>query len=236
MSRLAEEGLLMAYGATEPAAGSDLGALKTHADPVQSNGAIEGYRISGAKQWISNGGFADLYSILAMAPGGPSWFVVEAGTEGLSHGKPEQKHGIRASNTASVLLDDVYVPAAQLLGEVEGQGLIQAQRVFGYTRLMVASFGIGCGWAALDRAIEFVSKQGVLILSIRPDGSMTVKGSSTPRAPLPSTSAPKRVMRRRTPPFRRTAATVTPVNTWLRRSNGTFVSRPFTKALRKSWR
>jgi alkylation response protein AidB-like acyl-CoA dehydrogenase len=160
MSRLAEEGLLMAYGATEPAAGSDLGALKTHADPVQSNGAIEGYRISGAKQWISNGGFADLYSVLAMAPGGPSWFLVEAGTEGLSHGKPEEKHGIRASNTASVLLDDVYVPAAQLLGEVEGQGLIQAQRVFGYTRLMVASFGIGCGWAALDRAIEY-SKERV---------------------------------------------------------------------------
>jgi alkylation response protein AidB-like acyl-CoA dehydrogenase len=53
------------------------------------------------------------------------------------------------------LLDDVYVPAAQLLGLVEGQGLIQAQRVFGYTRLMVASFGLGCGWAALDRAIEY---------------------------------------------------------------------------------
>jgi len=160
MSRLAKEGLLMAYGATEPAAGSDLGALKTHAEPVQKNGAIEGYLISGAKQWISNGGFADLYSVLAMAPGGPSWFVVEAGTEGLSHGKPENKHGIRASNTASVLLDDVYVPARQLLGEAEGQGLIQAQRVFGYTRLMVASFGIGCGWAALDRAIEY-SKERV---------------------------------------------------------------------------
>lgn len=155
MSRLAEEGLLMAYGATEPAAGSDLGALKTHAEPVQENGGIGGYRITGAKQWISNGGFADLYSVLAMAPGGPSWFVVEAGTQGLSHGKPEEKHGIRASNTASVLLDDVYVPAGQLLGEVEGQGLIQAQRVFGYTRLMVASFGLGCGWAALDRAIEY---------------------------------------------------------------------------------
>ena len=155
MSRLAEEGLLMAYGATEPAAGSDLGALKTRAEPVQENGEIAGYRITGTKQWISNGGFADLYSILAMTPGGPSWFVVEAETEGLSHGKPEEKHGIRASNTAAVLLDDVYVPAGQLIGEAEGQGLIQAQKVFGYTRLMVASFGLGCGWAALDRAIEY---------------------------------------------------------------------------------
>jgi alkylation response protein AidB-like acyl-CoA dehydrogenase len=155
MGRLADEGLLMAYGATEPAAGSDLGALKTRAVPVENDGEIKGYSITGAKQWISNGGFADLYTILAMAPGGPSWFVVEKGVDGLSHGNPEDKHGIRASNTAAVLLDDVYVPAEQLLGLVEGQGLVQAQRVFGYTRLMVASFGLGCGWAALDRAIDY---------------------------------------------------------------------------------
>ncbi|MCP5041096.1 MAG: acyl-CoA dehydrogenase [bacterium] len=160
MTRLAEEGLLMAYAATEPQAGSDLGALKTRADPVGDNGTVKGYRISGAKQWISNGGFADLYSVLAMAPGGPSWFLVEAGTEGLSHGKPEDKHGIRDSNTAAVTLDNVYVPAEQLLGGVEGQGLAQAQRVFGYTRLMVAAFGLGCGWEAVDRAIEY-SKERV---------------------------------------------------------------------------
>lgn len=155
MGRLADEGLLMAYGATEPAAGSDLGALKTRAEPVEEKGTVTGYRITGAKQWISNGGFADLYTVLAMAPGGPSWFVVEKGVEGLSHGQPEDKHGIRASNTAAVLLDDVFVPLEQLLGDVEGQGLVQAQRVFGYTRLMVASFGLGCGWAALDRAIDY---------------------------------------------------------------------------------
>ena len=160
MSRLAEEGLLMAYAATEPQAGSDLGALKTKAEPVGDNGDLTGYRISGAKQWISNGGFADLYSVLAMAPGGPSWFLVEAGAEGLSHGKPEDKHGIRDSNTASVLLDSVYVPKEQLLGGVEGQGLVQAQRVFGYTRLMVAAFGLGCGCEAIDRAIEY-SKERV---------------------------------------------------------------------------
>ena len=160
MSRLAEEGLLMAYAATEPQAGSDLGALKTRAEPVGDNGELKGYRISGAKQWISNGGFADLYSVLAMAPGGPSWFLVEAGTEGLSHGKPEDKHGIRDSNTASVLLDNVYVPKEQLLGGAEGQGLAQAQRVFGYTRLMVAAFGLGCGCEAIERAIEY-SKERV---------------------------------------------------------------------------
>ena len=118
-----------------------------------------GYRISGVKQWISNGGVADLYTILALAPGGPSWFVVEAGAEGFTHGEPEDKHGIRLSNTAALFLDNVYVDADRLIGGVEGQGLVQAQQVFGYTRLMVAAFGLGAGWAALDRAIAYSRKR-----------------------------------------------------------------------------
>ncbi len=155
LGKIANEGALMAYGATEPEAGSDLGALRTIATRVEQDGRVTGYRITGRKQWISNGGVADLYSILANAPGGPCWFVVEAGTPGLEHGKPEDKHGIRASNTAALSLEDVSVPADQLIGGVEGQGLIQAQQVFGFTRLMVAAFGIGAGWSALDRAIAY---------------------------------------------------------------------------------
>lgn len=155
LGKIAEENLLMAYGATEPEAGSDLGALRTTATPVEENGEVVGYRINGNKMWISNGGFADLYSVLAQAPGGPSWFIVERGAEGLSWGKPEDKHGIRASNTAALSFDDVYVDADCLLGEKEGQGLLQAQLVFGYTRLMVAAFGLGGGWAAIDRAIPY---------------------------------------------------------------------------------
>jgi alkylation response protein AidB-like acyl-CoA dehydrogenase len=155
LSRIAGEGLLMAYCATEPEAGSDLGALRTRAEPVLEDGELTGYRISGAKQWISNGGYADLYSVLAMAPGGPSWFVVERGVEGLSWGQPEDKHGIRASNTAAVNFDEVLVTPDRLIGGVEGQGLLQAQAVFGYTRLMVAAFGLGGGWASLDRAIPY---------------------------------------------------------------------------------
>ncbi|HYD54413.1 MAG TPA: acyl-CoA dehydrogenase family protein [Gemmatimonadaceae bacterium] len=155
LGRIAREGLLMAYGATEPEAGSDLGALRTTATPVHEDGVLTGYRLNGAKMWISNGGIADLYSVLAQAPGGPSWFVVERGAAGLTHGKPEDKHGIRASNTAALALDDVLVPVEQLIGGVEGQGLVQAQMVFGYTRLMVAAFGLGAGWAALDRAIDY---------------------------------------------------------------------------------
>jgi len=155
LTRIAREGLLMAYGATEPEAGSDLAALRTTATPVLHDGKVTGYRINGNKQWISNGGVADLYSVLALTPGGPSWFVVEKGTPGLGHGKPEDKHGIRASNTATVSLEDVYVDADCLVGDREGMGLIQAQLVFGYTRLMVAAFGLGSGWAALDRALPY---------------------------------------------------------------------------------
>jgi alkylation response protein AidB-like acyl-CoA dehydrogenase len=159
LGRIAEEGLLFAYGATEPEAGSDLGALRTTADRVNENGRVTGYKITGNKQWISNGGIADACTILANTPTGPSWFIVEKGAKGFSHDKPEDKHGIRLSNTAALALDNVYVDADRLVGGVEGQGLNQAQAVFGYTRLMVAAFGLGGGWAALDRAIPYSTKR-----------------------------------------------------------------------------
>jgi acyl-CoA dehydrogenase len=159
LSRIAEEGILFAYGATEPEAGSDLGALKTTADPVVKDGKVVGYKINGNKQWISNGGIADAYSVLANTPGGPSWFIVEKGAKGFTHDEPENKHGIRLSNTAALAFSDVYVDVDRLIGGVEGQGLIQAQAVFGYTRLMVAAFGLGAGWSALDRAIPYSTKR-----------------------------------------------------------------------------
>jgi alkylation response protein AidB-like acyl-CoA dehydrogenase len=159
MSRVANEALLMAYGATEPEAGSDLAAMKTKAVPVEEDGKVVGYKLSGQKQWISNGAVADLYTILALAPGGPTWFVVEKGAEGFSTGKPEDKHGIRASNTAALFLENVYVPADNMVGEVEGQGLAQAQAVFGYTRLMVGAFGMGAGWEAMRRTIRYAQER-----------------------------------------------------------------------------
>ena len=159
LSRIANEGLLFAYGATEPDAGSDLGALQTTADRVMEDGKIAGYRINGSKQWISNGGIADAYTVLANTPAGPSWFIVERGAAGFSQGKPENKHGIRLSNTAPLSFSDVRVGTDRLVGGVEGQGLLQAQAVFGYTRLMVAAFGLGAGWAALDRAIPYSAKR-----------------------------------------------------------------------------
>jgi alkylation response protein AidB-like acyl-CoA dehydrogenase len=154
LGRVAEEGLLFAYGATEPEAGSDLGAMTTTAAPIEG-----GYRINGRKQWISNGTIADAYTILAMTPAGPSWFVVTKDAEGFSSAPPEDKHGIRLSNTAALFLDDVVVPADSLVGGEEGRGLVQAQQVFGYTRLMVAAFGLGGGWEALDRAITYSTQR-----------------------------------------------------------------------------
>jgi len=159
LGKIADEGVLFAYGATEPEAGSDLGSLKTTADRVEKDGKIVGYKINGSKQWISNGGIADHYTILANTPVGPTWFIVDKGAKGFAHDEPEDKHGIRLSNTAALALNDVYVDADRLVGGVEGQGLVQAQMVFGYTRVMVAAFGLGAGWAALDRAIPYSTKR-----------------------------------------------------------------------------
>jgi len=155
LRKIAKEKIMVAYAATEPDAGSDLVNLKTRAEHVIKNGKLAGYRITGAKQWISNGGIADLYTVLALAPGGPSWFLVEKNYEGFSPNHHEDKHGIRLSNTAGLSLDNVFVPVENLIGGVEGQGLQQAQAVFGYTRLMVAAFGLGAGSEALETAVRY---------------------------------------------------------------------------------
>jgi alkylation response protein AidB-like acyl-CoA dehydrogenase len=154
--RIANEGLIVAYGVTEPEAGSNVQNLKTVAERItDSSGRVTHYKLNGVKQFISNGSIADLYTILAKAPDGPTFFVVERKTPGLSPGRHEIKHGIRLSDTAQVLLQDVVIPAANIVGEKEGEGLKQANEVFGYTRLMVAAFGLGAGLSALEKAIAF---------------------------------------------------------------------------------
>jgi alkylation response protein AidB-like acyl-CoA dehydrogenase len=159
LTRIAEEGLIVAYGVTEPEAGSNVQNLKTEATRVtDGEGRVTHYRLNGVKQFISNGSIADLYTILAKAPDGPTFFVVERHTPGLTPGRHEIKHGIRLSDTAQVLLQDVVVPAENIVGTGEGDGLKQANEVFGFTRLMVAAFGLGAGMAALEKAIAY-SKQ-----------------------------------------------------------------------------
>ena len=156
IGRIAEEGLIVAYGVTEPEAGSNVQALKTRAERVlDDNGDITGYRLNGQKQFITNGGVSQVYTILAEAPGGPSFFIAESGMEGLIPGKHEDKHGIRASDTCPLTLEDLFIPKDSLIGGVEGQGLKQSNEVFGYTRLMVATFGLGGGMAALEKTIAY---------------------------------------------------------------------------------
>jgi alkylation response protein AidB-like acyl-CoA dehydrogenase len=118
LPRIASEGLIVAYAVTEPEAGSNVQNVKTEAQPItDATGRITHYRLTGVKQFISNGSIADLYTVLAKAPGGPSFFLVERNTPGLKAGKHEVKHGIRLSDTAQVLFEDVIVPADQLIGE-----------------------------------------------------------------------------------------------------------------------
>ena len=149
--------MLFAYGATEPEAGSDLGALKTTAEPVGENGdASPATGSTATSSGSATAASPTLYTVLAhRARRAELVRGRSAAPTGFTHGKPEDKHGIRLSNTAALFLDEVYVDADRLIGGVEGQGLVQAQQVFGYTRLMVAAFGLGAGWAALDRAIAY---------------------------------------------------------------------------------
>ena len=151
---------LVAYAVTEPGAGSNLAALKTKADPVtDDSGNITGYKLNGSKQFISNGGYADLATVLANTPEGPGFFVVEKGMEGFVQGKGEQKHGIRASNTSPLSFTDVFVPADNLIGLVPGQGMKQANKVFGYTRLMVAAMGLGAAQNAMEIVIAYAKER-----------------------------------------------------------------------------
>jgi alkylation response protein AidB-like acyl-CoA dehydrogenase len=160
LGRITEGHTLVAYAVTEPEAGSNLAALKTKADPVtDANGRISAYKITGSKQFISTGGYADLITVLANTPEGPSFFVVEKGMPGFTQHKGEEKHGIRASNTSPLTLDNVLVPVENLVGGEPGKGLKQANQVFGYTRLMVASMGLGAGDAAMEIAIPYAKER-----------------------------------------------------------------------------
>ncbi len=160
LGAIADGDSLVSYAVTEPDAGSNLAALQTTADPVLNDaGEVIGYNVNGNKQFISTGGYADFITLLAKTPEGPTFFVVEKGTKGFSQGKGEEKHGIRASNTSPLSFSDVFVPIENLIGGVPGQGLKQANEVFGYTRLMVAAMGLGAGEAALDIVVPYAKER-----------------------------------------------------------------------------
>jgi alkylation response protein AidB-like acyl-CoA dehydrogenase len=160
LGKIATGEALVAYAVTEPDAGSNVASIKTKAEPVLNDGGeITGYKINGAKQFISTGGYAEFITLLANTPEGATFFIVEKDTEGYSRGKGEEKHGIRASNTSPLTFTDVFVPVENVIGGVTGQGLRQASKVFGYTRLMVASMALGGGEAAMDIVIPYAKER-----------------------------------------------------------------------------
>ena len=160
LGKIATGEALVAYAVTEPDAGSNVASIKTKAEPVLNDGGeITGYKINGAKQFISTGGYAEFITLLANTPEGATFFIVEKDTEGYIRGKGEEKHGIRASNTSPLTFTDVFVPVENVIGGVTGQGLKQASKVFGYTRLMVASMALGGGEAAMEIVIPYAKER-----------------------------------------------------------------------------
>ena len=149
---------LAAFGLTEADAGSDAGNIRTIA--VRKG---EGYVLNGTKQWITNGGEAEIYSIIAMTdrskgPRGASALIVEKGTPGFDFGKKEKKMGIRASATRELVFQDCFVPKENLISK-EGMGFIVTMRTFDRTRPGVGAQGVGLAQGALDEAVRYARER-----------------------------------------------------------------------------
>ncbi|HZW82301.1 MAG TPA: acyl-CoA dehydrogenase family protein, partial [Candidatus Deferrimicrobium sp.] len=151
---LANGDVMVAFGLTEPEAGSDVGAMRTKA---VRNGDY--YVLNGRKTFISNAETAQFYTVFAVTNPdkgikGISTFVVEKGTPGFSFGKKEDKMGMRGSNTADLVFEDVKVPAANLLGE-EGLGFTLAMKTLDKTRPGIGAQAVGIAQGALDFALQY---------------------------------------------------------------------------------
>jgi len=148
---------LAAFGLTEPGAGSDVSGIQTTA--VRDG---DHYVINGSKQWITNGGEAEIYSVLAITdrakgPRGASFLVVEKGDPGFLFGKKENKLGIRASTTRELIFQNCRIPADRLIGR-EGMGFIVAMKTFDKSRPGIGALGVGLAQGALDIAVQFARK------------------------------------------------------------------------------
>ncbi|MET9492413.1 acyl-CoA dehydrogenase family protein [Nocardia sp. NPDC006630] len=148
--------LIGAYSLSEAHAGSDAAALRCRA--AETDG---GYRITGTKAWITNGGKADYYTLFARTGEGSrgiSCFLVPADTEGLSFGKPEEKMGLRAVPTTTAAYDDAFIPADRLIG-APGQGLSIAFSALDSGRLGIAAVATGIAQRALDDAVAYAKER-----------------------------------------------------------------------------
>ncbi len=147
-----------AFGLTESNAGSD-------ASGIQTTAVLDGdeWVLNGTKQWITNGGEAEIYTIIAMTDPkkgarGASIFVVEEGDPGFSYGKKEDKMGIRSSATRELIMKDCRIPKDRLVGR-KGTGFITVMKTLDLSRPGIASLGIGLGQAALDEAVVYAKQR-----------------------------------------------------------------------------
>ncbi len=150
---------LAAFAATEANAGSDPSGMETTA-------VLDGneYVINGTKQWITNGGEAEIYTVMAVTdktkgPRGISCFIVEKGTPGFNFGKKENKMGIRASATRELVFDNCRIPKENLLGGKEGIGFIATMRTFDRTRPGIGAQALGIAQGALDAAVKYARER-----------------------------------------------------------------------------
>ncbi|MFC9062446.1 acyl-CoA dehydrogenase [Streptomyces sp. NPDC057074] len=150
-------GLVGAYCLSEPASGSDAASLRTKA--VREG---DDWVIDGTKAWITHGGIADFYTVMARTgedgPRGITAFLVPGDAEGLSAAVPEKKMGLKGSPTAQIHLDGVRVPDDRRLGE-EGQGFAIALSALDSGRLGIAACAVGVAQAALDEAVSYAAER-----------------------------------------------------------------------------
>ncbi len=149
---------LVAFGLTEANAGSDAAGIQTTAK-------LDGneYILNGTKQWITNGGEAEIYTIIALTDRskgarGASAFVVEKGTPGFTFGKKEKKMGIRASSTRELIFDNCRIPRENLIGR-EGLGFIIAMKTLDNARAGVGAQGVGLAQGAFEEALKFARQR-----------------------------------------------------------------------------
>ncbi len=149
---------IAAFGITEPEAGSDASNIKTTAKKEGSH-----YILNGTKHFITNGGDAQTYTIIAMTDKtrgarGASAFIVEKDTPGFTFGKKEDKLGIRASSTRELIFTDCKVPCENLLSK-EGMGFIVTMKTFDLSRPGVAAQAVGIAQGALDVAVKYAKER-----------------------------------------------------------------------------
>ncbi|HYK91070.1 MAG TPA: acyl-CoA dehydrogenase [Acidobacteriota bacterium] len=147
-----------AWGLTEAGAGSDAGGTRTTA--VRDGDA---YILNGSKNFITNASIADSYVLMAVTnrdrkDHGISAFIVERGTPGFFIGKKENKLGLRASDTASITLEDCRLPSANLLG-AEGEGFIDSLRVLDGGRISIAALAVGMAQGAYEHSIKYAKER-----------------------------------------------------------------------------